>query len=205
MRPETGGVELRWQVRGEIAADYGYSLFAAVCRRLDARLHEDAAWCMSPVLVEAGGVRGDRLTVERGTLAIRCNLGLVPDFAGLYAPTGLAIRETGALQLSPAPTVHVLQPARVLHAERVTIKGLAQGSSELARREFADKVRRRLDRDRVDYSGVRIGAPFSMLVVDQWAAGFAVEIEGLSDRDSLHLQQEGLGGRQRMGCGFLRA
>lgn len=195
-------VELRWQVRGEIAADYGYSLFSAVCRRLDTRLHDDRApWSMSPVQVEQGVPRGDTLAVERGTLAIRCAVELVPDFAGLYAPTGLAIRETGALHLSPAPTVHVLRAAPVLAAERVAIKS---ATCERGRRHFGEAVERRLWDMRVRFSAVRVGAPFRMQVADNTCDGYAVEIEGLSERDSLYLQERGIGGRVRMGCGFLR-
>ncbi len=195
-------VELRWQVRGEIAADYGYSLFSAVCRRLDTRLHDDEApWTMSPVQVEQGIERQGTLLVERGTLAIRCAVELVPDFAGLYAPTGLAIRETGALQLSPAPTVHVLRPASVLAADRVMIKS---ATLERGRRHFGEAVENRLRAERVTYGAVRVGAPFRMSVVGRECDGFAVEIEGLSERDSLYLQECGLGGRVRMGCGFLR-
>lgn len=198
-------VELRWQVRGEIAADYAYPLFSAVCRRLQTRLHgDDAPWTMSPVVIEAGHVAGDRLVVERGVLSVRCDLELVPDFAGLHAPTGLAVYESGALQVSPAPTVHVLRPAKTLHAERVTIKGAAEGTSDLARRSFAEKVQRRLCSCRVAFTAVRVGAPFSMRISEQWSRGFAVEVEGLSDQDSVYLQSVGLGGRQRMGCGFLR-
>lgn len=196
-------VELRWQVRGEIAADYGYSLFAAVCRRLDPRLHaEDAPWTMSPVVVEAGGARGGVLSVERWTLAVRCGSELVADFAGLYAPTGLAVRETGALQLAPAPTVHVLRPSPVLHSERVLLKCADRGKD---RETFRDRLERRLRDERVRFHSVRVGAPFRINVSDLEFCGYAAEVDGLSDRDSLYLQERGLGGRVRMGCGFMRA
>jgi CRISPR-associated endonuclease/helicase Cas3 len=35
--------------------------------------------------------------------------------------------------------------------------------------------------------------------------GFTTEIAGLSDRDSLKLQQWGIGGKRHMGCGFFGA
>lgn len=195
-------VELRWQVRGEIAADYGYSLFSAVCRRLDERLHaSDVPWAMSPVIVEEGLASGGRLKVERGTLAIRCDVRIVPDFAGLYAPTGLAVRETGALHIAPAPTVHVMKPARTLHAERVTLKS----SRDLPRDAFQARIEDRLREERVRFASVRVGAPFRMLVRDCTVGGYAVEVEGLGEEDSLFLQTYGLGGRVRMGCGFMRA
>jgi CRISPR-associated protein Cas6 len=198
-------VELRWQVRGEIAADYAYPLFSAVCRRLETRLHDaDAEWTMSPVIVEDGDVVGDQLVVRRGMLCIRCDRELVTDFAGLYARSGLAVYETGALKIGQDPTIHVLQPARALHAERVTIKGASEGTSDLGRRLFRSKIEQRLQRHQVRYTSLRIGAPFSLRIADQWSCGFAVEIDGLSDDDSLYLQAAGLGGRRRMGCGFMR-
>jgi CRISPR-associated protein Cas6 len=33
--------------------------------------------------------------------------------------------------------------------------------------------------------------------------GYALRVVGLTDEDSVRLQEEGLGGRRRMGCGVL--
>jgi len=37
---------------------------------------------------------------------------------------------------------------------------------------------------------------------DKEIVGFAVSIEGLSDEESLSLQENGIGGRRRFGCGI---
>lgn len=197
-------VELRWQVRGDLPADYAYGLFSAVCRRLEPWLHDaKAGWSMSPVVLEEGHAAAGRLQVERGLLCVRCPVELVGHFADIRTPVDLTVQETGALHLAGAPTVHALRPQPRLGAERVTIKGRAEGSSLLPVEAFEAKLAAQVSRRGIARWKATVGAPFALQIMGQSSHGYAVELDGLSASDSLELQRRGIGGRTRMGCGFM--
>jgi len=201
-------LELRWRVSGCLPNDYAYKLFGAICHRLPARIHEEKSWTMSPIV-------GDRtretsgFTVDGATLAIRCPLRLLPAFAAMETPQGLALGEFWAVTLSPAPTVHTLRPAANLSAARVVLRATS-GAPPLSREEFQQRVVERLRDEfgvratlRVPGATVHVGAASSLRVGGDLSHGFAVELRGLDEVASLRLQEIGLGGRVRMGCGFL--
>lgn len=200
-------VELSWEVHGTIDADYGYPLYSAICHRLGCHLHGgDAPWSMSPVMIHEGGVDDGRLRVESGEIMVRCRTDLVPDFADIYAPGGLQIRESGSLHMVRcAPTVRTLRPSRCLRASRVTIKAAAFGTSWLERHVFEERLVAQLAGRIRRFRGLRTGPAFSLRVGQQVSHGYAVELDGLSPEDSLALQVRGVGGRLRMGCGFFQA
>lgn len=200
-------VELSWEVYGTIDADYGYPLYSAICHRLRRHLHEAGApWSMSPVMIYEGGVDGGRLRVESGEIMVRCRADLVPDFADIYAPSGLQIRESGSLHMARrAPIVRTLRPSRCLRASRVTIKAAAAGTSWLERHVFEERLVAQLACRISRFRALRTGPAFSLRVGQQVSHGYAVELNGLSPEDSLALQVRGVGGRLRMGCGFFLA
>jgi len=200
-------VELSWEVYGTIDVDYGYPLYSAICHRLERHLHEAGApWSMSPVMIYEGGADDGRLRVESGEIMVRCMADLVPDFADIYAPSGLRIRESGSLHMVRcAPTVRTLRPSRCLRASRVTIKAAAAGTSCLERHVFEERLVAQLAGRIGRLRGLRTGPAFSIRVGQQVSHGYAVELDGLSPEDSLALQVRGVGGRLRMGCGFFLA
>lgn len=197
-------VELSWEVYGTVDADYGYPLYSAICHRLDRRLHEEGApWSMSPVLVHEGAAGGGLLRVESGEIMVRCAAELVPDFADIYAPGGLAIRESGLLQMVHlSPQVRPIRPCARLFAARVTIKAASAGTSRLERLVFEERLRAQLAGRGLRIHHLRSGPAFTIRVGQQLSHGYAVELDGLSPEASLALQVRGAGGRLRMGCGF---
>lgn len=214
----SGIVELRWSISGVLPADYGYRLFGAICHRLPAQVHrEERVWTMSPVLGDSQPATDHRLAredggglrFERGELRIRVPLRLLPDFIVLHTPQGLVVGEAGHVVLSPAPTIHPLEPCSTLSSPRVILRSEA-GAEPLTRDEFrwqlAERLRRTVGvRARVAPPGatVHVGAASSIRVGTDLSYGYAVEIRDLAARESLLLQEHGLGGRTRMGCGFM--
>ena len=47
-----------------------------------------------------------------------------------------------------------------------------------------------------------IGERKTLTIHDKKVVGYSMQINGLSDVDSIRLQEHGLGGRRKMGCGF---
>jgi CRISPR-associated protein Cas6 len=100
------------------------------------------------------------------------------------------------------PELELIVPSQNLEARIVTIKGFLDASI------FEIAVQNHLDRLEI-VGKVRIltrsdGQPRcrTVKIHNKKVVGFAVRVEGLSDRDSLILQQQGIGGRRKMGCGL---
>jgi CRISPR-associated protein Cas6 len=114
------------------------------------------------------------------------------------------------------PTTYVLKPAATLRSRLVTFKHrmepeifLAKAQEELSnlsikaapgliRRSGAKSLegREELTADR---------SPFirrTLRIHDKEVVGFAMEVSGLSADESLRLQETGLGGRRKFGCGI---
>ena len=93
------------------------------------------------------------------------------------------------------PHVQALRPAPVLAARLVTTRN---GQDE---QRFDREIIRQL-------SELGITAPPSrgrrrvLRIKDKTVIGYGVRIEGLSTAESLRLQEHGLGGRRKMGCGM---
>jgi CRISPR-associated protein Cas6 len=194
-------VELQFPVLGrELPEDNGYALYAAVSRTLDDHLPDDVA-----VASIGGPLLGDwkvRVTPET-RLRIRApaeRIGELLPLAGKFLDVdGHEIR-------LGVPRVQALEAAPNLCARLVTIKGFTE--PEL----FLGAVRRKLDELQVSGEaaippipyGSRQGAPQRRIVTVKGRAivGFALTVRGLTDAESLTLQERGLGGRRHMGCGI---
>ena len=185
-------VDLAFRLRGsELPVDHGYVLFAAISRHL-AALHEAAGWGVHPV-------RGTPL--GNGTLALS-------DFSRLVMrlPTGaiaLAIPLAGkrldiggrTCQVG-VPEIRPLRPAAHLFSRFVTIKGFADAPDE-----FAEACRRQLEVLNVRDSQLRAQKRRVMDVKGYTVVGYSVRLSGLSEADSVLVQERGLGGKRKMGAG----
>lgn len=125
----------------------------------------------------------------------------------LYALAGkrLSIGQ-GSICLQ-APTITPLHPKQNLYSRIVTINLRNFKGAELPPQPFLAAAQRQL-KDlgvRGELSLVlKRGEPVRRVIKikEQFIPGFAVEVKGLSEADSLELQQLGLGGRPKMGCGW---
>ncbi len=125
----------------------------------------------------------------------------------------------GAVRLG-VPQVRSLIPAPSLVARMVTIKRSHrqdEGKSPdyMEPGPFLDAVRQELARKEIAGEpaiplirlGPRAGQPrrHVLRIKEKCIVGFALQVTGLTAEESIRLQEEGIGGRGKMGCAFFVA
>lgn len=180
-------------VQGEaFPADHGYGLYSALCHW---QPHiKDYNWQLGTI----PGIPDHNGTIklaDKSRLTIRTNEDDIDTFLEL-AWQWLTVCNHNILLGSAEITLP--SPAPTLSARIVTIK---QQDHHCGRPEpFRDAVL--LQMGRLGVSGkVEIGDRKTIKIQRFSIVGFAVEIAELSDRSSLLLQANGIGGKRRMGCG----
>lgn len=217
-------IELQFPVLGAaLPSDHGYALYAALSKAQPA-MHDGSA------TVRIGPVRGTyadkgmlRLETQFSRLRIRLPAEQIPLTLPLAGKTfdvaGHAIR-------LGVPNVLSLIPAPNLIARMVIIKASSPRSDPGDKRsrdfsrtkryqepiEFLGAVRNELERQGIagianlplHEVGPHAGEPrrHVMRIHGKTIVGFTVLVEGLTAEESLKLQEQGLGGRGKMGCGF---
>jgi CRISPR-associated protein Cas6 len=186
-----------------LPTDHGYELYAALSRLVPA-LHEGGRpLLVGPVLGAYAG-RG-LLQLDRGRSRLRFRLP-AEDIPLLLPLAGKSLDVAGhALRLG-VPQVQALVPAPSLTARLVTFKHstdparfLAVARQKLAALGVTGEPAIPLVRD-----GPRRGEPRRRVlrIKTRRVIGYAMHVTALTAADSLTLQEHGLGGRRRMGCGF---
>jgi CRISPR-associated protein Cas6 len=202
-------IDLSFPVLGtSLPTDHGYELYAALSRVLPA-LHEGGLPCrIAPV---RGIYAGDgllQLNRRYSRLRFRLALEAIPQVLSL-AGKGL---EVGGHRLRlGVPQVSALIPAPALAARLVTIN-VAHLERAPEATEFLDAARRRLDALGIGgkagipmvETGPRAGTPHRRIlrIRQRKVVGFALRVTGLAAEESIALQENGVGGRGKMGCGF---
>ena len=205
-------LDLLFAVRGRsLPTDHGYQLFAAASHLAPAFHDKDA------------GVQFGAIT---GTYAGGCRILLdklsrwrvrIPDerIRDVLALAGKSLRIGDDEIVLGVPSVATLIPAPALVARIVTFK--ASQPRDRARsidepNRFLEVVRKKLEILGLKgepllpliSTGERVGQPQRRVVrvKGKKMIGFSLIIEGLNSEESIKLQESGLGGRLRMGCGF---
>jgi CRISPR-associated protein Cas6 len=187
---------------GPIPIDHSYLLYAALSRVAPV-FHDDRAGVrFAPVT----GAMGERalLTIQNWSrFRIRLPAERIPAVLPL-AGRSLSVG-SHSIRLG-VPTVASIVPAPAVAARIVTFKH----SIDPVR--FLEHARKRLHELGVNGEpgiplverGPRAGEPRRRIVrvKDSRVIGFALQVAGLTAEESLRLQEEGLGGRSRIGCGF---
>jgi CRISPR-associated protein Cas6 len=198
--PDQVKIDLSFAVRGgPIAADHGYPLFAALCRHLP-WLHAGEEIGVHPI---RGPLLGNRL------LAIASESRLV-----LRLLAGKSLEVDGASLTVGVPTVTPLIPAATLRSRLVTIRGFTdapafldattrqltelgvQATPQLLMRQAVSSTQGATDRA----AGTVLRR--TLRIRDREVVGFALQVADLTAEESLLLQEAGLGGRRRFGCGI---
>jgi CRISPR-associated protein Cas6 len=185
-----------------IGTDHGYELYSALSRLLPA-LHDGLPCRIAPVRGTYAGKATLQLDVRYSRLRLRLAPEVIPQLLPLV---GQALDVGGHLLRLGVPQVRALIPAPGLAARLVTIKGFTEPA------EFLAAARRQLDALEVQGAagipladtGVHAGKPRRrvLLVRGKRVVGFPLLVTELSAEESLRLQEHGLGGRGKMGCGF---
>jgi CRISPR-associated protein Cas6 len=188
-------VDIFFEVRGSrVSADHGYALYGAVARVLEAR---DDAWLHQSdqvglhLLRGAYDRRGQLLLGPRARFGLRLPAALIPKvlaLAGKHLIVGADALRIGV------PHVQALRPAPVLAARLVTTRnGQDEG-------RFDREIARQLSALGIATAAIR-GRRRIVRIKDKTVVGYGVRVEGLNAEESVRLQEHGLGGRRKMGCG----
>lgn len=175
---------------GALPLDHGYALFGALCRELG-DLH-GVPWLH--VLPLAGRRAGaDDLRPRPHTSVLR--LRVTPEQIGrVVALAGKTLEVAGARLFVGVASVYPLRPASSLVSRLVTFKHHLEEST------FVEHVAGELGRMGVR-AEAKVGRRRIVRVAGAKVVGFGLALRGLDEADSLRMQYEGLGGRQRFGCG----
>ncbi len=195
-------VDLRFPIVGNtLPTDHGYALYAAVSRVVGAVGHELDAAGIHPVRGVPTG-DGTLALTERSAVRIRTPVEHIATWLRL---SGKRLDVAGHPIRLGVPRTLALRPAPTLHSPLVTIKGFEQPQTflEAARRQLEALGIRGQVAIPVRESGAHAGEPMRRVlrIKDKTVVGFAVAVGELTAAGSLTLQEHGLGGRRRMGCG----
>lgn len=196
-------VDLVFTVRGDsVPTDHAYPLYGALSRAVPAFHDPQQQLRFSPLT----GTRGEsgRLQLEPWSrLRVRLPADAIPAALPL---AGKSLDVAGARVLLGPPAVEALVPAAALESWFVTFK---HGEEPAA---FLATARAKLNElgvagepaVRAFESGPRAGELRRRVVRVGGAAivGYALLVSGLTTEESLRLQESGLGGRTKIGCGF---
>jgi CRISPR-associated protein Cas6 len=195
-------IDLAFELRGtSIPLDYGYDLFAALCRVVPS-LHGDRRVGVHPI-------RGIRLEPRRLTLVPRSRLRLrlaSEEIAPYLALAGKRLDLAGSTLSVGIPHVEGLRAAPMLVSRLVTIGRLVEPEA------VAESLRVQLASLGIEGTlallpstdSARAGAPTRRVIriKGKRLVGYAVGVRGLDADGSLRLLEHGLGSHRRMGCGL---
>ena len=192
-------IDLSFEVFGErIPLDYGYALFSAMSRVVPS-LHGNR-------LVGVHPIRGIRREPRVLTLVSASRLRVRLPAEDLVSYIGLAGSDLdldGFVLRVGIPRVETLVPAASLTSRLVTIKG----SQDLE--AFKEAVRRQMGELGIAADPALDGEPDDggptrrvFRIKARRLVGFSLRIDGLTTEESIRLQERGLGGRRRFGCGI---
>jgi len=184
-------VDLVFQVMGtRIPVDHGYQLFSSISKVL-------------PVFHEAQDIRlglirgkylGDGLLDihPKTELVLRLPSDGIAKFINL---AGKRLDIDGCCVQIGIPNTRALIPAASLYAHIVTTKN---GNEEP---RFQNEISHQVEKLGID-GKLHIGERRTFRVHDKQVVGYSVSIDELTAEESIALQEAGLGGRRKMGCGF---
>lgn len=191
-------VDLSFSVSGStLPADHGYGLYSALIQHQQAL--REQPWLQVQTICGIPDSKGKIFLTRKSKLRLRVPFDQIPLVLPL-AGKELSIGDH-AIQLG-IPQIFPLRPSSHLKARLVTIKGFTEPDLFLAaaQRQLANlgvdgtlKVRLNLE-GKPDRKTIKIQR-YSIV-------GFGLEVSGLSEKDSIQLQEHGLGGKRRMGCGI---
>jgi CRISPR-associated protein Cas6 len=191
-------VELCFSISGRsLPADHGYGLYSAIAHICPEVHHQDGLSIQT--IQGIPDKQGKIYLTDRSSLHMRLQSDRIPSaykLAGKQLRIGIHEIRLGI------PQVSMLQPASVLRARIVTIKGYEEPES------FLEAAKRQLEQLGIDaaagvLTNIENEPDRKVIKIKRFTViGFGMEVANLDDTDSLRLQQLGIGGKHRMGCGF---
>lgn len=194
----------------EAPADHGYALFGALSRILET---ESDRWMHGNPQIGLHTIRGVRLGAGRQLVGPDARLGLRLPSDLLPRSLKLAGKSIGLdgckLRIGTSQT-RALVPAATLHCRVVTTRNgndPARFDAEIARQLAALGIRGRVLRvpQNAQPPGGRDPSRRIFRLKDKRIVGYSMLATELTAEESIRLQERGLGGRRRMGCGVFVA
>jgi len=206
-------LDLLFPVLGDsLPTDHGYLLFAAASHLAPVFHDKDAGVRFTAITGTYAG--GGRILLDEKFSRWRVRL---PDerIRDVLKLAGKSLRIGDQHIRLGAPSVATLIPAPALIARIVTFKASQRGARACSVDEpgrFLEVARKKLEGMGIKgepllpliTEGERAGQPRRRIVRvnGKKIVGFSLIVEGLNAEESIELQESGLGGRVRMGCGF---
>jgi CRISPR-associated protein Cas6 len=196
-------IEVAFLVKGElIPTDHAYPLYSALSHCVREFHDEDAGFRFAPI----SGKHATKGTIHVGEGA-RLRVRLPADQIARILPLAGRTLDLGSHRITlRTPNVLPLVPASIVVARFVTFKNSTEPE------KFLSVARWKLDELKVEgepgipliEQGERAGEPHRhvLRIKGIRMVGYAPQVAGLTADESLRLQEQGLGGRRRMGCGF---
>ncbi|MDH4262789.1 MAG: type I-MYXAN CRISPR-associated protein Cas6/Cmx6 [Spirochaetia bacterium] len=193
-------IEVKFKAIGkQIPADHGYLLYSALSR-FDKKIHEMKDIAIAGISGMPDSSRNLHLS-SASKLRIRLDHSDLPDVINLAGKELQIGAEKIRLGL---PLVSMLKPHRHLYSRLVTIKGFQESE------EFLASLQKQLDILQIKQTPMLFQRKSgetstnirkTLRIKNKEIVGFPVLITNLNPDESLRLQQVGLGGRRKMGCG----
>lgn len=189
-------VDLFFHVQGkQVPVDHGYALFSAISRVLETSAEDK--WLHDAENVGLVSIRG-RYAGEgvlhlgpHARFGLRLPACLIPKVLRL---AGKRLDVNGDTLRIGVSTTSALSPAPILYAHIVTTKN---GEDE---NRFDREVQRQLSVLDIKGKPVR-GSRRIVTIKDKKVVGYSLLVSELTAQESIRLQEQGLGGRRKMGCG----
>ena len=189
-------VDLFFHVQGkEVPVDHGYTLYSAISRILESGdenkwLHNADNVGLLPIRGHYAG-RGQLVLDQHARFGLRLPVDLIPKVLRL---AGKRLDVNGEVLRIGVSTTSALIPAPVLYAHIVTTKN---GEDEA---RFDAEVQRQLEALAIKGKPAR-GPRRIVTIKDKKVVGYSLLVSELTAEESIRLQENGLGGRRKMGCG----
>lgn len=188
-------LDLFFPVRGTlIPVDHGYSLYAALALQLespgDPWLHASGQLGVHLIRGRYQG-RGHLALTSRSSLGLRLPSAFIHRFLPLAGKRLILGDSTISLGI---PQPHALQPAANLYAHLVTTRN---GEDET---RFDEEIARQLAAQGIQSKAQR-GPRRVFRIKEKKVIGHTLLVSGLTAEESIRLQETGVGGRRKLGCG----
>lgn len=184
-------VDLAFKLTGStVPVDHGYALYSAISRILP-EIHGAKNMGVHPIRGTYSG-NGELMLRDSSRLVLRLEserIGEVLKLAGKRLDIDSHYIRVGI------PEVRLLRPRASLYSRLVTIKGFMEPPA------FLRAAQRQFEKLEVE-SEIQVGERRTFRVKDKQVVGFEVTVPTLSEADSLRLQENGIGGRRKIGCGI---
>ena len=193
-------VDLFFHVQGkEVPVDHGYTLYSAISRILESGeenkwLHNADNVGLLPIRGHYAG-QGKLMLDQHARFGLRLPVNLIPKVLRL---AGKRLDVNGEALRVGVSTTSALIPAPLLYAHIVTTKN---GEDET---RFDAEIQRQLDALGIKGKPAR-GPRRIVTIKDKKVVGYSLLVSELTAEESICLQEQGLGGRRKMGCGVFVA